>query len=297
MLLSVIVITYHRGPFLQQALESIYLQKRIPGPFEIIVVDNGGDALLDPSPRADVELRLVQPGRNLGVAGGRNLGMSLARGDYQIFLDDDAAWHDPFDMARFLELFATEPRCACIAGKILNPATRAVDRRLLPAPDKERLLHADAPIPTPYFYGGVHALRAECVREIGGYPERLKFGMEEYDLSLRLVDAGYTILFHPDIAALHYDAQTGRDIIGSGRWVENAVNKTRVAWRLLPLPYPLTIGLVWSAAVLVKTAQPGAVLRMWRTLWGERALLRDERAVISAGSVRYLKQVGARLLY
>ena len=53
----------------------------------------------------------------------------------------------------------------------------------------------------------------------------------------------------------------------------------------------------WSAAVLVKTARPGAVLRMWRTLWGERELLRGERAVISAGSVRYLKQVGARLLY
>ncbi|HEX6818400.1 MAG TPA: glycosyltransferase [Ktedonobacterales bacterium] len=297
MILSVIVITYHRGAFLQQALESIYLQERIPGPYEVLVVDNGGDAVVGPSPRPDIEVRVVQPGRNLGVAGGRNLGMSLARGDYLIVLDDDAAWHDSLDMARFLELFTAEPCCACIAGKILNPATRAVDRHLLPAPDKDRLLHAEAPIPTPYFYGGVHALRAECVREIGGYPERLKFGMEEYDLSLRLVNAGYTILFHPAIAALHYDAQTGRDIVGGGRWVENAVNKTRVAWRLLPLPYPLTIALVWSAAVLVKTAQPGAVLRMWRTLWGERELLRDEREVISAGAVRYLKQVGARLLY
>lgn len=297
MILSVIVITYHRGPFLQQALESIYRQERIPGPFEIIVVDNGGDVVLGQSPRADVELRVVQPGRNLGVAGGRNLGMSLARGDYLISLDDDAAWHDPFDMARFLEVFAAEPECACIAGKILSPTTHAIDRRLLPAPDKDRLLRAETPIATPYFYGGVHALRAAAVRAIGGYPERLKFGMEEYDLSLRLVNAGYTILFHPGVAALHYDAQTGRDIVGGGRWVENAVNKTRVAWRLLPLPYPLTIGLVWSGAVLVKTAQPGAVLRMWRTLWGEREQLRAEREVISADAVRYLKHAGARLLY
>jgi GT2 family glycosyltransferase len=297
MILSVIVITYHRGEFLQRALESIYAQEDIPSPFEVIVVDNGGDAVVGPCPRPDISLRVIQPGRNLGVAGGRNLGMSLASGSYLISLDDDATWHDTHDMARFLELFAADERCACIAGKILNPHTGAIDRRLLPAPNKERLLRATAPIATPYFYGGVHALRAESLRQIGGYPERLKFGMEEYDLSLRLVNAGYTILFHPEIAALHYEAVTGRDIVGGERWLENAINKSRVAWRLLPLPYPLTIGLVWSAAVLVKTARPGAIVEMWRTLWRERSILRAERTVISPDAVRCLKQSGARLLY
>lgn len=297
MLLSVIVITYHRGEFLQRALDSIYAQEDIPGPFEVIVVDNGGDAEVAPCPRADVSLRVVRPGSNLGVAGGRNLGISLASAPYLVSLDDDAVWHDTHDMARFLAIFAADARCGCVAGTILNPYTGEIDRRLLPAPDKDRLLRATEPIETPYFYGGVHALRAEAVRQIGGYPERLRFGMEELDMSLRLINAGYTIVYDPAIAALHYEAQTGRDIVGSGRWMENAVNKSRVAWRLLPLPYPLTIGLIWSAAVLVKTARPRSVLQMWQTLWRERNLLRAERNVISTDAIRHLKQVGARLLY
>lgn len=297
MILSAIVITYHRGDLLQKALDSIYSQTDIEGSFEVIVVDNGGDAEVGPPPRSDVLLRVVRPERNLGVAGGRNLGMSLASGSCLVFLDDDAIWHDTHDMARILALFAANDRCACVAVKILNPQTGAVDRHLLPAPNKDRLALAEEPLETPYFYGCAHALRAEVVRKIGGYPERFMYGMEEIDLSLRLVDAGYTIVFDPRIAALHYEAQTGRDVVGASYWKQNAVNKSRVAWRLLPLPYPLTIGLIWSAAVLVKTAQPRVVAEVWGTLWRERSTIRAERSVISASTIRYLKRVGARLLY
>jgi GT2 family glycosyltransferase len=293
----VIVITYHRGAFLAKALESIYAQEGLPGPFEVIVVDNGGDGVVGTCPRPDVSLRIIRPGRNLGVAGGRNLGMSLASSPYVVSLDDDAIWHDTHDLSRFLARLAADERCACVAGRIVDPHTGATDSRLLPAPNKDRLLRAVEPMETPYFYGGAHALRAASVRQVGGYPERLLYGMEEFDLSLRLVNAGYSIVYDPAIAALHYAASAGSEAVRSTRWTQNALNKSRVAWRLLPMPYPLTIGLIWSAAALIKTGRLRAVAEMWRTLWHERKLLRAERQVISPAAVRQLKRIGARLLY
>ena len=223
--------------------------------------------------------------------------MELASGQFLIFIDDDATWHDAHDMARFLTRFEADPRCGCVAVKVLNPQTGQIDRRMLPAPDKTRLAQSDAPRQTPYYYGCAYAMRAEAIARVGMYPERLVYGMEELDLSLRLIDAGYTIIYDPSIAVLHYEARSGRDFVGARYWKQHAINKSRVAWRLLPMPYPLTIGVIWSAATLVKSRQPQTVVEIWQTLWRERHTLRAERNVIAPQTVRYLKQLGARLLY
>lgn len=297
MLVSVIVITYHRNAFLQSTIEAIYHQEGTPEAFEVLVIDNGGDAVVPSSPRAGVTVRVVTPERNLGVAGGRNLGMTLAQGDILVFIDDDAVWHDAHDMARFLSRFDASPECGCVAVRVLDPATGAVDQRLLPAPNKAALLAATEPREVPYFYGCAYAVRSQAIANVGMYPERLMYGMEEYDLSLRLIAAGYSILYDPDIAVLHYEAKAGRDFTGARFWAQQALNKSRVAWRQLPMPYPLTISLIWSGATLIKTRQPRAVLDIWRALWRERNLLRAERHVISRASVRRLKRAGARLLY
>ena len=298
MLVTVIVVTYHRAAFLRSTIDSIYAQEDVPGPIELIVIDNGGgDARVPPCPRNDFPVRVVTCGRNLGVAGGRNLGIQLARGGFLIFIDDDAIWHDPHDMARLIARLANNPRCGCVAVKVINAHTGQVDRALLPAPNKARLLRGDTPQETPYFYGCAYAARAYAISVAGLYPERLVYGMEELDLSLRLAQHGYTIVFDPAVAVLHYSARSGREYVGARYWKQQALNKSRVAWRHLPMPYPITIGLIWSAAVLIKTRQPRVVAEIWRTLWGERRLLRAERRVISPQALRYLRGVGARLLY
>ncbi len=298
MLVSVIVVTYHRDTFLQSTIASIYTQEDVPGPFELIVIDNGGgDARVPPCPRDDLSVRVITSERNLGVAGGRNLGMQLANGRFLVFIDDDAVWHDRHDMARLISRLADNPGCGCVAVKVIDAHTGQVDHRLLPAPDKARLLRGDGPSETPYFYGCAYAARADAISVAGMYPERLIYGMEELDLSLRLVEHGYSIVFDPAIAVLHYSARSGRDFVGARYWKQQALNKSRVAWRQLPMPYPLTIGLIWSAAVLVKTRRPRVVAGIWSTLWSERSLLRAERRVVSPKTLRYLRGVGARLLY
>jgi hypothetical protein len=99
------------------------------------------------------------------------------------------------------------------------------------------------------------------------------------------------------VAAYHHTDQTGRIVFGEKYWKRNSLNKSRVAWRLLPHPYPLTTMLIWSIATLVKTRNPLAVWEIWRELWRERTLLRAEREPIQTTTVNYLKKIGARLWY
>lgn len=296
MQISFIVVTYRRGSLLQQCLDSIYAQQGLPRPFEVIVVDNAGDAQVTPPTDPEIILHVERSPENLGVTGGRNKGIALAKGEILIFIDDDAIWHASTDVSALIQPFATNPKCAATAVKSLSPSGQVVALEI-PYSDKQyayRIQHASE---APYFVGVGHALRASVIEEVGNYPSRYFYAMEEIDLSLRILDAGYQIIYQPSVAVIHYKTDLGRPVHGIKYWKNNALNKNRVAWRLLPFPYPLTIFLIWSAAALVKTCRPGVVIDIWRALWQERRLLAEERRPIRPETVRYIKSIGGRLLY
>ena len=48
---------------------------------------------------------------------------------------------------------------------------------------------------TAYFSGAAHAIRRSVFEEAGYYPENFFYGMEEYDLSYRALDKGFTIRY------------------------------------------------------------------------------------------------------
>lgn len=297
MKLSVIVITYQRGALLQRCLASIYAQENLPLPYEVIVIDNGGDAVILDPPHAEIRLRLEHPPHNLGVTGGRNLGMSLAQGEYWVLIDDDAVWQTRTDIAYLLGVFEANPTYGALAIKSLYPDSVTPIRLDLPHPRKDYLQSTTDDVEVPYFYGVAHALRAVAVRATGDYPVRFFNYMEEVDLSYRLIEAGYQIFFTPKVTVYHYQSHLGRPTQGANYWRQNTLNKCRMAWRLLPYPYPLTTATIWSIVTLFKTRSPRLVWGIWRELWRERDLLRQERRPLRQETIRYLKRIGARLIY
>lgn len=298
MQLSVIVITYQRDDALQTCLSSIYHQTGLPRPFEIIVVDNGGMAQIVPPDDGQIKLIVERAPENLGVVGGRRRGCELAGGAALLFIDDDAEWHAEDDMARLLALLHDHPDCGAVAVKSLDGATRQPIRYELPHPDKKRLLEADSPIEVPYFIGVGNALRRTALEAVGGYrAQHFAYSAEDVDLSLRLLDAGWKILYHPQVAVYHHHAQTGRPFMGDSYWIANAVNKTLLAWRLLPMPYPVTTLLAWSFQALRKTRRPKVVYRIWREVWAARKTARQTRQPIKAETVSYIKRIGGRVWY
>lgn len=85
-MISIIIPTYHRTPMLIEHL--LHLQKELEQfSYEIIVVNDAKDeAVVLPQPLASIT---VVNNPKSGVASARNLGVSLAKFDWLLFLDDD----------------------------------------------------------------------------------------------------------------------------------------------------------------------------------------------------------------
>jgi GT2 family glycosyltransferase len=176
--------------------------------FELLVVDNGSDVPLALGPA-----RLLQPGRNLGFAGGANAGIAEARAPIVLLLNPDAVPEEGA-LERLLEGFAAFPDTAGLAPRLTGPAGEpqfAWQLRRLPSP-AELLLHAlplagaqgglrteptpGAPVPQPA--AAALALRKAAVEAIGGLDAGFwPAWFEDVDLARRLAAAGHTLRYWP----------------------------------------------------------------------------------------------------
>ena len=96
---SVIIPVYNVEKYLEECLGSILNQTYIN--IEVICIDDGStDASLHILQRcaSKDERVIVLTQKNLGAACARNLGMSIAKGEYLLFLDSDDVFHP--DMIR-----------------------------------------------------------------------------------------------------------------------------------------------------------------------------------------------------
>lgn len=76
-LISVIVPNYNNGPFLNETMESIFLQD-YPN-FEVLVIDDGStDDSIDRLRKIPYPIKIIES-KNYGVSSARNLGILSAR--------------------------------------------------------------------------------------------------------------------------------------------------------------------------------------------------------------------------
>ena len=181
--------------------------------FELIVVDNGSEGGMPTG-----KYRLIEPGRNLGFAGGANAGAAAARGEVLLFLNPDAC-PEPGALDRLLEGFEARPDAAGLAPKLLgedggsqhqwqlrplpSPVTLIFQTLLLPAgkgPREEPA--AGARIEQPA--AAALALRRTSFERVGGFdPEFYPAWFEDVDLARRMEEAGLTLRYHPAAVFRH----------------------------------------------------------------------------------------------
>jgi glycosyltransferase involved in cell wall biosynthesis len=180
---SVIVPTRNRWPFLQVAVASVLAQEDVD--LELIVVDDGStdetaQRLADVD---DPRLHVVKRVPPHGVARARNAGIAVARGEWLAFLDDDDLWA-PTKLR--VQLDAAEAAGAGFAytGTVHldKSRTRVVHVAVVPEPDDlvgKLLVHNVVP-------GGCSnvIVRADVVRRVGGFDERLA-ELADWDLWVR----------------------------------------------------------------------------------------------------------------
>jgi GT2 family glycosyltransferase len=119
--------------------------------------------------------------------------------------------------------------------------------------------------------------------------------MEEYDLSYRILEAGYSIVYSDKIVMLHKESPHGRTTKKEKlrmMWI----NKSKVAYRYLPIKYFRSTSVMWSLQYLRKT---GFDLKGFFSGWKEIKKIRknEKRTPISKSTLKYLEKVKARLWY
>ncbi|WP_018552441.1 MULTISPECIES: glycosyltransferase [unclassified Streptomyces] len=255
MKLGAVIITMGNRPAeLRALLDSVAAQKgdRI----EVVVVGNGS-----PVPDVPAGVRTVELPENLGIPGGRNVGIeafgpSGADVDALLFLDDDGLLPliDTAELCR--QAFADDPRLGIISFRIADPETGVTQRRHVP-----RLRAADpmrsSRVTT--FLGGANAVRTRVLAEVGPLPGDFFYAHEETDLAWRALDAGWLIDYRADMV-LHHPATAPSRHAVYHRMV--ARNRVWLARRNLPAPLvPVYLG-VWMLLTLLRRPS-GEALKAW----------------------------------
>jgi peptidoglycan/xylan/chitin deacetylase (PgdA/CDA1 family)/GT2 family glycosyltransferase len=213
---SVVVPSRGRPQMLVDTIVSIVSHDRVPA--EIVVVDhsktpNAEAAELDGT--SGVRVKYVHDlGRGLSRA--RNLGARLAAHDVVVLLDDDMLVQDGA-IEQLLDAVGQNERRVATGRTLAAPPERrgarqppgAVITRTEPTLFRGRQPRQVVP-------GTNIALPRKVFLELGGFDERLGPGTrfpagDDYDLSVRLLDAGYEVQHVPASVVLHRSWRRSHD--------------------------------------------------------------------------------------
>jgi GT2 family glycosyltransferase len=295
---SVVIVSYNAKQKLMVCLRSVL--PSLPEDSELIVVDNASsegnaDAVAGEFP----EVHLIRAERNLGFAGGCNLGGRHARGRYLIFLNPDTL-AKPGWLEWLIAPFANDERIGLVTARLLLMAQpdrlntcgnevhltgltlcRGMGRARDSYPQVEEVGAVS---------GAAFAIRHELFEKLGGLDEEMVLYVEDTDLSWRARLAGYATLYTPHSVVLHdYELRITRLKVF---WQERnrylmLLKSLRWPTLLVLLPAYLTAEAVtWGfvllkdrASIVNKLRAYGWIFTHWRTVLRKRHETQALRAV------------------
>jgi GT2 family glycosyltransferase len=255
--LAVVLVHYHT-PRLAAAAVAALARDLASGPagtagleVEWLLVDNGSD----PAGRellAGLPVRLLEPGRNLGYAGGVNLGVASCRSELVLLMNPDVLVL-PGCAGALLDCLRTGaaaagPRFYWDSGRrLLLPPAEARDRRgellgwLAATRDAgwaararrrsrrhcRRHWQAAAPLASHSLSGSLLAVTRGAWERVGGFDEGFQLYFEETDWLLRLRRAGLAARYVPAAEAVHLYGRSAALEPRAEEWFEESARRFR----------------------------------------------------------------------
>lgn len=215
-LVSIIVLSYNRPELLRQALESLRAQtfKNV----EIIVVDN-------PSPASAVvasvvsefpSTNLVRTDHNLGYAGGMNVGLTAASGEYVCLTEDDIILERNC-IETLVEYLAHTPAADLIAPIIYNKTAETIRcaggelelggvyRRKIFGAGEPDAGQFPEPFAVTYIDGATMFARREFWQRFKGFREEYFMYVDAVELCTRVAKSGSKMTIVPQAKVYHFE--------------------------------------------------------------------------------------------
>ena len=211
-LVSIIIPTRNRCDLLDSCLRSICQSSYKE--FEIIVVDNASsDGTAAMVQAKHPEVQLIEPGKNLFAARGRNLGIRKAQGEYFLFIDDDNEI-GPGMIAKLVRLCKSDDQFGIVGPKMyyykdkkllwwtgasINLLTSRTVYRGLNSPDTGNYDELEETEHIP----NVVMVKRTVYDMIGDFDEIYEMSYAESDFAMRAIQAGYKVMYCPQAVTYH----------------------------------------------------------------------------------------------
>ena len=219
--ISVITINYNGLEDTCALIETIPFNESM----EVIVVDNASkNQEADTISKRYSQVKVIRSDRNLGFAGGNNLGIQAAQGRYLFLINNDTIFKD-FNIQALIDKMESSPGIGIVCPKIRfawdnNPIQFAGYTRLARISVRNHAIgfneedqgQYDTAHPTPYAHGAAMLIRRDAINKVGLMPECYFLYYEELDWSMMFARAGYQIWYEPGCTIYHKESQaTGQN--------------------------------------------------------------------------------------
>lgn len=192
--ISAVIPTWRRSASLRQALDRILTC--LPAPAEVLVHIDAEDAEAAPLLEREFygKVTWFQSETTQGPGGGRNLLLQRSKCPLVASFDDDSWPLDADFFATAAGLMEANPQAGVLAGRVTL-------RGETPVVKSEDML------PVASFEGCACVYRRDAFLATRGFlPLRHAYGMEEVDVALQLMDAGWSILRASSLRVFHDSA-------------------------------------------------------------------------------------------
>lgn len=214
-MVSIIVLSYNKSTLTLQCLQSLFKnidEKEI----EVIVVDNAStDDSVTLIKKEFPKVKLIENTKNSGFAGGCNLGAKQARGEYLVFLNNDAEVTDN-PLPQMIGVFKTNEHVGIVGGILENHngtlqrsfgnfySLSAVFRLLFQGESGELTkFTAKTVTQTDWVSGGFMMVKREVYEKVKGFDEAYFMYVEDMDLCYKVKKAGFSVYVQPESRVKH----------------------------------------------------------------------------------------------
>ena len=309
--ISLILVSFNTRDVLRESLQSV---AREQGSFrlEIFVVDNNSrDGSVEMVEAEFPHVRVIRSEVNLGFGAANNVALEQAKGRYIVLLNSDA-FLTPESLRLSVENMDADPSVGLAGGRLVGrDYSWQPSARMFPSivSDFKVMTGLAAKFPKSRFFGsfdrtwadpmeqaevdwvpGAYSIiRSEALARVGFFDPEFFLYSEEVDLCRRIQEAGYKIMYWPEIVVIHIGGESSRQI----KTLEmSSAGAQLIRWRMRStlLYYRKHHGFhAWLAKMLELTLYHVTALR--NSLSGEPR--RKERAQRNRNLARLMHQAWA----
>ena len=218
--MSIITINYNGLKDTCELIETLPLEDES---IEVIVVDNASkEDEASMIQQRYPQVKVIRSYKNLGFAGGNNLGIKAARGKYLFFINNDTILkHQTSDIRLLVNRLESSPKIGMVCPKIrfswgdnpiqfsgYTPLSRITMRNRAIGYGESDHGQYDSPHSTPYAHGAAMMIKREVIDKAGLMPECYFLYYEELDWSIMIRHAGYDIWYEPAVTIYHKESRT-----------------------------------------------------------------------------------------